>query len=103
MLFLDFYDFGSLFLFLIDKVGIYLGGADVLVGKHLADSVDVCASGYEQCGVGVAEAMELSLRLLILRCMLQPAVSMARVTNKVSFFMSKIIFPLSAGPARQCQ
>lgn len=58
MLFLDFYDFGSLFLFLIDKVGIYLGGADVLVGKHLADGVDVCASGYEQCGVGVAEAME---------------------------------------------
>ena len=58
MLFLDFYDFGCLFLFLIDKVGIYLGGADVLVGEHLADGVDVGSSGYEKGGVGVAGPME---------------------------------------------
>ena len=58
MLFLDFYDFGCLFLLLIDKVGVYLGGADVLVGEHLADGVDVGSSGYEQGGVCVAEAVE---------------------------------------------
>lgn len=41
-------------------------------------------------GKDMSAHVELSLRLLILRCMLQPAVSMARVTNKVSFFMSKL-------------
>lgn len=41
-------------------------------------------------GKDMSADMELSLRLLIFRCKLQPAVSMARVTNKVSFFMSKL-------------
>ena len=58
VLFLDFYDFGCLFLFLIDKVGVYLCGADILVGEHLADGVDVGSSGYEKCGVGVAAHVE---------------------------------------------
>lgn len=47
-----------MFLFLIDEVGVYLGGADVLVGEHFADRVDVSSSGYEESGVGVPEAMK---------------------------------------------
>ena len=35
-----------------------MGCTDVLMGKHLADSVDVGSTGNELRGVGVAEAVE---------------------------------------------
>ena len=45
LLLVDFYYLRSLFLLLIDKVCVYLGGAYIFVGKHFADCVDVGSSG----------------------------------------------------------
>ena len=54
----NFNNIRCLFLLLVDKVCVDLGCTDVFVGEHFAYGVDVCATGYEQGSVGVAEAME---------------------------------------------
>ena len=58
-LFLDeLHDFRGFLLLLAHEVGVDLCGADVLVGEHLADGVDVGTSGNHEGCVGVAEAVE---------------------------------------------
>ena len=44
----------SLTFLVIHKVGIYLRCGDILVNKHLADRINICARGNLQCGVSMA-------------------------------------------------
>ena len=55
---LNLYHFRCLTFLLVYKVGVDLGCTDVLMGKHLADSVDVGCRRIVLRNVGVAEAVE---------------------------------------------
>lgn len=45
-------------LLLVYDLGVDLRRGHVFMRKHLADSVDVSAVGYQQCSISVAQAME---------------------------------------------
>ena len=45
-------------LLLVYDLGVDLRRGHVFMRKHLADSVDVSAVGYQQCSISVARTME---------------------------------------------
>lgn len=72
LLFLNLQPLCCLPLVLVHHFGVYLCGADVLVGWHLADDVDVSSGAEEQGGVGVAEAVECDV--FFYACVFYPSV-----------------------------
>lgn len=55
------YALRSLSLGLVDDFSIYLRSADIAVGKHFADCIDVNTFIKQQGSVGVAEAVECNM------------------------------------------
>lgn len=47
----------------VDKVGVDLGGGDILVRQHFEDSVDVCSHRELECSICDSEAPKFNIEV----------------------------------------